>query len=530
MRSFVQPTPDQAQASEHSLTWLDALLALAAGGVSLVLYARTLVPFVLGGDSAEFQVLAYQLGIAHTPGYPIYLLLAKLFTLLPIRDIAYRVNLFSGLMAALAVAGVYLATRLLARDRLAAVFAALVLAVSYTFWSQATIAEVYTSGAACAALVLAGLLAWYRTGGRTPLFLSGLFGGLSLGVHSSVALLAPAVLLFLWLNRARWRGAWRAAILGAAAGLLLYVLAFAAVDLRAPPANMLNAAYAPARSAWGLSQEDVDSPIRRMLFIGSGAQWRGSMFADSPKLPRRVQEYAREIWREFAWATLLLAAVGLALLFWSEASLGWLFLTALLLQWGFSLTYQIGDYRVFYITGYMLLAMLAGYAAGRLAAGLARLPLPGARLIAAGALLAILALGVWPRLAPYLPAVRDGRPAFLGHPGYPADGQTQVAYQVVSRVVDKLPPNAIVFVEWFQLYTYYYAAQVERDRFDLRFIEAAPHADRRGLSDSAIAFVGDNIDTRPILFTRPWQELVAAGYRYVGHDINFTRFYQVEKR
>jgi len=347
-------------------------------------------------------------------------------------------------------------------------------------------------------------------------------------VHSTVALLAPAVLLFLWLNRAR--RPWRAAILGAAAGLLLYLLAFAAIDLRAPPANIFNAAYAPARSSWNLSQADLGSPVQRMIFIGSGAQWRGTMFADRAKLPARLLEYMRDIRREFAWPTLLLAAAGLALLFWREASLGWLFLIALLAQWGFSFTYQISDYRVFYITGYLLLAMLAGYAAARVAAGLARLPLAGARLIAAGALLAIMVLGVWPRLAPYLPALRAGRVAFLGDPGYPADSQTEPQYQVTARVVDRLPQNAIVFVEWFQLYTYYYAAQVERDRFDLRFVEAAPHAARPGLPASTIEFIGDNIDSHPILFARPWQELEAAGYRLQGRDINFTRFYQVERR
>jgi hypothetical protein len=529
MSSNATQAPKQFPAPEYRLTWLDAVLALAAGGMSLALYARTLVPFVLIGDSAEFQVLAYQLGIAHTPGYPIYLLLAKLFTLVPIRDIAYRVNLFSGFMAAVAVSGVYWATRLLARDRLAALFAALSLAVSYTFWSQATIAEVYTSGAAFAALIWLGLLAWHRTGGRRPLFLAGLCGGLSMGVHSTVVLLAPAVLLFLGLKAARRPGAWRAAILGAAAGLLLYLLAFAAVDLRGSPANIFNAAYAPARSSWNLSQADVESPIQRMIFLGSGAQWRSAMFAGG-ELPLRAQEYARLLRREFAWPTLLLAAAGLALLFWSEAALGCLFLLALLPQWAFSFTYQISDYRVFYITGYLIVAMLAGYGAGRVAAGLARLPFAGARPIAAGALVLILALGVWPRLAPYLPAVRSGRPAFVGDQGYPADSQTQTAYQVIARVVDRLPPNAIVFVEWNQLYAYYYAAQVERDRFDLRFVEAMPHADRPGLPASTVEFVGDMIDTHPLLFARPWPELEAAGYRLQGRAINFSRFYQVERR
>ena len=72
---------EQQPVSERLLAWPDALLALLIGGLSLALYARTLVPFVLGGDSAEFQVLAYQVGIAHTLGYPVYILLAKLFTI-----------------------------------------------------------------------------------------------------------------------------------------------------------------------------------------------------------------------------------------------------------------------------------------------------------------------------------------------------------------------------------------------------------------------------------------------------------------
>ena len=86
-------------------TSLDWTLAGFLFLLSLGLYIRTLAPGVLPGDSAEFQVLAHQLGIAHCPGYPIYLLLAKLFTLLPFGEIAYRVNLFSAFMAALTVVG-----------------------------------------------------------------------------------------------------------------------------------------------------------------------------------------------------------------------------------------------------------------------------------------------------------------------------------------------------------------------------------------------------------------------------------------
>jgi hypothetical protein len=144
--------------------------------------------------------------------------------------------------------------------------------------------------------------------------------------------------------------------------------------------------------------------------------------------------------REFAWPTVLLAVAGLALLFWREPSLGWLFLSALLLEWAFSFTYRIDDYAVFYIIGYLLLAMLAGYGAARGAAGLARLPLAGARLVAVAGLLAVLVLGISPQLTPYIPAARADRIAFLGDPGYLVDFQEREInstrfYQVERREV-----------------------------------------------------------------------------------------------
>ena len=90
--------------SLYRLTRLDAILAFLCFVGGLVLYVRTLAPGLLRDDSAEFQTLAYTLGMTHPTGYPVYLLLAKLFTLLvPVRDIAYRVNLLSAVLAALAL-------------------------------------------------------------------------------------------------------------------------------------------------------------------------------------------------------------------------------------------------------------------------------------------------------------------------------------------------------------------------------------------------------------------------------------------
>jgi len=96
------------------LTRLDAIPACLLGAGSLGLYVRTLAPGLLYGDSGELQTVVYSLGMTHPTGCPVYVLLGRLFTLLPIGGLAWRVNLFSAVLGALTVACIYLIVRLLA--------------------------------------------------------------------------------------------------------------------------------------------------------------------------------------------------------------------------------------------------------------------------------------------------------------------------------------------------------------------------------------------------------------------------------
>jgi len=70
--------------------------------VSLLVYSRTLAPTVTLVDSGELIVAARFLGVAHPPGFPLYLILAHLFSLIPIGSIAFRINFASAFFAALA--------------------------------------------------------------------------------------------------------------------------------------------------------------------------------------------------------------------------------------------------------------------------------------------------------------------------------------------------------------------------------------------------------------------------------------------
>ncbi|MFQ3675480.1 MAG: DUF2723 domain-containing protein [Endomicrobiia bacterium] len=56
----------------------------------------TMSPFVNSGDSGEFITNAIILGVNHSPGYPVYSLLGKIFSILiPFGDFCYRINLMN---------------------------------------------------------------------------------------------------------------------------------------------------------------------------------------------------------------------------------------------------------------------------------------------------------------------------------------------------------------------------------------------------------------------------------------------------
>jgi hypothetical protein len=140
----------------------DVLLATCCLLLSLALYVQTLAPSVatLFDDSLEFPLVAYRLAIAHPTGYPLYVLLAKLFTLGPWQNAAWAVNLLSAVAGAVTVALVYLVARQLTRRRWPAFLGAAALAVSPEFWSQAVVAEVYTLNSAFIAGLLWLALRW----------------------------------------------------------------------------------------------------------------------------------------------------------------------------------------------------------------------------------------------------------------------------------------------------------------------------------------------------------------------------------
>ena len=136
---------------------IDGLLGLTF----FALYLFTLIPSVLPADNGEFQLVAWKLGIAHPPGYPLYTMIGWLFSRF-FASPALALNLLSAILATLTLVIVSRTIRMLTGSIAAGLLAAALLGVSTTFWAQATTANIRMPTAFFTALCVCLLVSWSK--------------------------------------------------------------------------------------------------------------------------------------------------------------------------------------------------------------------------------------------------------------------------------------------------------------------------------------------------------------------------------
>jgi len=169
-------------------------------------YLYTQAPAVQFIDSGELAVVCKTLGIAHPTGYPLYTLLGRLFTMLPLKDVIFRVNLFSLLSVCLTNLVLFFIILKLTREKSdlsiwTAFLTSLVFSFTPTLWDQATSNEVYGLNILFYSLIILLILTWrerfQKRREKNILYLLIFVYGLSFGNHMMIVLLLPSVVFIL---------------------------------------------------------------------------------------------------------------------------------------------------------------------------------------------------------------------------------------------------------------------------------------------------------------------------------------------
>ena len=265
----------------------------------LAVFIKTLAPSLVGGDSGELIAAAYNLGVAHPPGYPLFTLLLRLFQFIPIDGIGWRSNLLSACCDTGAALFLLAAVSRWSGNIWAGVFAAGLFAFSPLIWTYAVSMEVFPlNNLFVAAMLFLTIRQWKEPSPKIPP-IAALVLGLGLGNHITLAFYG-----FPWLAWICWRG-WKA---GHKPPWIKMALLFAVGLL--PYLYLPIAAWRYPAVSWG-DTGTLSGFFRHVLRRDYGTLQLGAQFEAGGNLQENVWRYISSLPAETLWLGWILALVGL---------------------------------------------------------------------------------------------------------------------------------------------------------------------------------------------------------------------------
>jgi hypothetical protein len=255
--STIAQRPARTEGREPSLDLDYRPSYLAAGIVTFgvfLLYLLTLAPSTAMWDTSEYMAAAYTLGLPHPPGNPLFVLLGRVFSIIPLfgPNVATRINVLAALCSAVSAGMWFLITeRVLVpwfpqrwQRITGGVLAAVIGATAFTVWNQSVVNEkVYTVSLVGIAIISWLMIRWSDDpDGRKAdriLVLVAYILGIGYANHMGGMLAAPAAALAVVVRRPRTILRWRV-VLACIGALIFGITPFAIQPIRAawnPPIN-----------------------------------------------------------------------------------------------------------------------------------------------------------------------------------------------------------------------------------------------------------------------------------------------------
>ncbi len=315
-------------------------------------YLKTLAPTVGFIDSGELSTVALTLGIAHPTGYPLFTLLCKVFTMLPISgDEIVRLNIFSALLTSTAaVIFFFFIIELLKifkkekKDSIltASFLSTLILAFSKTFWTQAVSIEVYSLHLLLISTVLFLFVKAINTNHKKMWIVFAFLVGLSFTNHLTTILLAPALLYWFFTEFGLNKNTFKK---------ILYLIPPFFVGLSVYLYLPIRASQHPLMN-WGDPQT-----VEKLWWHFTGKQFRVWMFSSSEAARKQLNYFFENLSSEYHFIILIVAVVGFIVLLFNSRRIFVFTMLLFVTCVSYAINYDIHDIDSYFLLAFISLAI-----------------------------------------------------------------------------------------------------------------------------------------------------------------------------
>ncbi len=322
--------------------------------ISLSIYILTLNPDVTYTDSGELAGACVKFGIAHPTGYPLFILVGHLWTLIPFSfSKIYSLNLLAGILTAIS-AGVFSLTissllnnilKDLGNNRtlLISLFTTLTYSFSITVWQVANSIEVYSLHLLMINLVIHfAIKSYFATDQKQNLLMiTAILLGISFANHLTTILLLPALFYFLFKIEKNLKFNNRIKSVGIIVGLValggtLYII-MPLLSASNPEFN------------WGMVHRSMD----KFWYHALGKQYQVWMFTGSEVFLDNLVKYFTILPFQFAYIGFIPLSLGLYFLYIKNKDIFYFTLFLILFCALYSFNYSIHDIETYFLLSFI---------------------------------------------------------------------------------------------------------------------------------------------------------------------------------
>ena len=263
----------------------------------LVIYILTLAPKLVGGDTSWYANQIPEMSLMVPTGYPTFSMFLKLFTYLPIGDLAYRLNLFSAIFGALTILFLFLSINKLVKNEFVSFISSMIFAFIVPFWSVANRLEFDTLNSFFVILLIFSAIVYSENKTRKYLYFFFFCLGLSLTNHPLAFFLVPAILLYVIIINPRIFKSIKAIFVS----ILFFIL------------PLLSYFYLLIRSLQGYGK--VNSFLRLFYYVtgrGVTGELHGGSFGDKSisLILKVLKDYLNMVYDTYGIVLIIIAVIG----------------------------------------------------------------------------------------------------------------------------------------------------------------------------------------------------------------------------